>query len=579
MLMRKLFTLSILLTALAALVSCSSGDTDTDPNPPASTSPIVRNDFEADITSSRAGLSRTLQFNAADSWTAASTDRTILEIAEGTAGSKGLSRIKISVSENNTGAPRTASIIITVNGYDPLTLVTVTQNSADAHPDYQVNNQKIDPILSEYYLWNTEYINLNRNYAQAYDDFVEKTLLSMSTNDGDGGRYSDGSRYLYSYITRTPSGRSVLSKEAVDSFGIINLQVLRFSNVNDAYGFAILGVYPDSPASRAGIVRGDIIAQWNGANITSTNFADVFYTLVLPSAGDKASFKLNVENAQTITLTAESIYANPVLHSEVIEMAGSKIGYVVYSDFEASFDDELLEVLRGFKSQGIDDIIVDLRINGGGHVISAQMLSSIIAGDRATGKACIKYLYNGNRMQTGGWSYPDKLPTTNFGPASNTSDYSTGDYLSLSRAYFIVSDLTASASELTFTALRGIDFPVTLIGSTTEGKNVGMEPQYFDFGGYSYEFLPITFMYLNAKNETCDSNGTVPDYEVDDWDPSSGYADWNDRNDPCVAKALELITGQSVLRTRAASDNGVTRMGSLPHPRSGRLIAPRTIEQ
>ena len=520
-------------------------------------------------------------FMTREAWTASSDDPAMLTIRTASSGDKGRNNMTVSVSENTTGKERTAHIIITVEGYEPEVLLTVTQSYTN-HSDYKTNQQS-DAYLSEYYLWNDEYNSLSRDLSQDYDDFVFNTLFSMKTNTEDGGTYSDGTRYLYSFIDRSPSSRSVLPKTAEVSFGFVNLTLLKFSNVEGVFGFAVQGVYPDSPAARAGIVRGDIIAQWNDANITASNYVDVFYTLLSPAAADKASFKLNVENAKTITLTAESINLNPVLHAEVIGRGESKIGYLVYSDFEASFDDELLTEIRKFKAEGITDMVLDLRINGGGHVISAQMLSSIIAGERGNGKDCLRYEYNKSRMQKMGYSYPDNMESLKFGPDAapngQISIYSKSDYLSLSRLYVLVSGSTASASELTFTALRGIDFPVTLIGLRTEGKNVGMEPKTFSEDGYDYEFYPITFKYYNAKNETCDPAGTQPNHLVDDW--NGGYADWGGEDDPMLAKAIELITQETkeaAVESRAAGYANRMEIVSAPkfrnpHRRGG-LIAP-----
>ena len=159
-----------------------------------------------------------------------------------------------------------------------------------------------------------------------------------------------------------------------------------------------------------------------------------------------------------------------------------------------------------------------------------------------------------------------------FGPYSGGSQYSAADYLSLQRVWILVSGATASASELTFWALRGIDFPVTLIGERTEGKNVGMEPQNFTFGDYDYTFYPITFKIYNAKNQSCDPTGTVPDYEAGDW-TGSGYADWGADDDGMLSKALSLISGGSRAVATVQPSDGDARLIAVPQRRGGGIIA------
>ena len=63
-------------------------------------------------------------------------------------------------------------------------------------------------------------------------------------------------------------------------------------------------------------------------------------------------------------LTAELIYENPVLYRDVLEYGEHKIGYLVYASFDAAFDGELLDALQAFKDAGINDLILDLRLNG-----------------------------------------------------------------------------------------------------------------------------------------------------------------------------------------------------------------------
>ena len=121
----------------------------------------------------------------------------------------------------------------------------------------------------------------------------------------------------------------------------------------------------------------------------------------------------------------------------------------------------------------------------------------------------------------------------------------------LSRIYVLCTDYTASASELVINGLRGLDIEVRLIGSRTNGKNVGMEVHEKTFGDYEYEFSPITFYIANGKGESDYGNGFAPDVEVEDvpfyWtetDEKKEYhpLDWGDEeNDMLLACALFWI--------------------------------------
>ena len=524
-----------------------------------------------EIVVSSASRTFDFSFTARGDWNVASDAPTMLTVVSATGGQRGRATIRVAVSKNDTGRERRGTISIAVDGYDTATLLTVTQRDT-AGGDYEVNAEKTDAYLSEMYLWNEEYNAMLRDFDQPYDEFLENTLMGMSTN-GEDGSYDakSGQRtMLYSYIWRTPHGgsRSVISKSSSPSFGIMSFVAVALVDENNqrtgSYLLCLSGVYPGSPAARMGLSRGSCITTVDGAAVTADNYNELFYRMVTPTLGDTMTVTFSPDFndyydgvKRTVKITCESMPDNPVLHADIIERSGTKIGYLVYGDFEASFDDELLAEIRNFQSAGIDELVLDLRVNGGGHVISSQMLSSIIAGSQGDGKICFKQEYNAARMEKYGYSFPDKMDVTKFGPDAmpkgSMSVYSRSDYLNLQRVYILVSGSTASASELTFTALRGIDFPVTLIGERTEGKNVGMEPSLFTHDGYDYEFYPITFRTYNAKNQTADPHGTKPDYEINEWEGGGNALwPWGSEHDPLLNRAISLITGSRAVETRAA---------------------------
>lgn len=173
-------------------------------------------------------------------------------------------------------------------------------------------------------------------------------------------------------------------KEKEYGFGIAGLMGVRFVDGNNQptgeYGLVVTSVYPDSPASEAGFRRGTFFAQYNGAAITAANLNSVYGTLIAPGGASTVKLTENKQGAQPVSLTAREIYPNPVIHSEVITSGAHRIGYLVYDSFDAAYDDELLAAVKKLKDGNITDMVLDLRNNGGGHVISSNMLSTCIAG-------------------------------------------------------------------------------------------------------------------------------------------------------------------------------------------------------
>lgn len=195
---------------------------------------------------------------------------------------------------------------------------------------------------------------------------------------------------------------------------------------------------------------------------------------------------------------------------------------------------DLLAAIKSLKEAGITDLVLDLRNNGGGHVITSNMLSTCIGGSACQDRVYQYYRYNDERMadwkqtsETFGMSYDqtEKLFFEKF-YYSNYYGVSLANYaLNLSRLYVLVSDGTASASEAVINSLKGIGLPVTLIGSKTNGKNVGMNVfTWNNIEGYDYEFAPISFQGYNAQKQSVDPKGITPDYAVSETASGGWYA-------------------------------------------------------
>jgi hypothetical protein len=94
--------------------------------------------------------------------------------------------------------------------------------------------------------------------------------------------------------------------------------------------------------------------------------------------------------------------------------------------------------------------------------------------------------------------------------------------------------------------LRGLDIPVTLVGSTTQGKNCGMDVTRRTIGSLYLEYAPITFMCLDAKGFGDWGDGIGVDIEVVEYDKlyPIPYVPWGSSyaaQDAALRCALESI--------------------------------------
>ena len=426
-----------------------------------------------------------------------------------------------------------------------------TINSADNSKiiDY------IDKRLQEEYYWLDEVEQRGSSFNRRlhWESYLDDALSKLTTNEDDGYYTSKGQRVYYSYINEVSRD----TRSAATGFGIdLHYTIVIIDKDNQNYGFVIENVFPDSPAAMAGVRRGDIIVMYNNGYINASNYATYFNSI----QGNTAStLKLQIrrravavgeDDTFSVSLDKGSYDETVVMHSEVIEVEGSdkKIGYLVYTGFDSEYDDAMVDVLRGFAAEGVDDVILDLRCNSGGAVSSVVTLcSALVPPSYENGLVC-------------------SLVRNPRNTKENTSEFrlkNTGEVLNLQRLTVLCSGYSASASELVVMGLRGLDFPVSLIGSTTQGKNCGMDVSRRTVGSRYLEYAPITFMCFNAKGFGDWGEGIIPDIDLRE-DNSSGVsdknyplpaADWGDMgHDIALSVAVAEITGKRVTvpETRAA---------------------------
>ncbi len=186
--------------------------------------------------------------------------------------------------------------------------------------------------------------------------------------------------------------------------------------------------------------------------------------------------------------------------------------------FHMDFDTDILSAFKYFRQQNINDLIIDLRFNTGGHVLSSTLLATLIAGPSHSDEVYVRTTYNKARTAAGEVGEyrignpvaPDAV--NGYAPIADAL----GNALGMSRVFVICSNYTASASELLINGLRGLDITVNLVGTTTQGKNVGMEGWRKTWSNYQFNFYPITFYCENAKGFRDYADGFTPDVVLDD---------------------------------------------------------------
>jgi carboxyl-terminal processing protease len=301
---------------------------------------------------------------------------------------------------------------------------------------------------------------------------------------------------------------------------------------NSVYGI-IEYIYKGGPADLAGLKRGDLVYKVNGQLLTTSNYQSLLNAETADLGLGKLENGAITDLNRQVSLTSAVSESNPVAQFKIIEIDGKKTGYLLYNQFVEKNKQDLETAITNFKSEGIQDLVLDLRYNPGGYVSTCAALASMVAPANSVGKVLFSNIYNKGITEYISATYGayNTLFITEF-PATTIS-------LGLSRIFILNSSRSASASESLANGLKPY-MQVVTIGNKTAGKYTGATLIYDENSVTNTWGIYITLSKIaNANGETDFVEGLVPNYQVnDDYTTPLG-----ETSEPLLAKALELIYG------------------------------------
>jgi C-terminal processing protease CtpA/Prc len=334
----------------------------------------------------------------------------------------------------------------------------------------------------------------------------------------------------FSYIAPRASTEAFFSNSQFIGFG------LSYALVGpDA--LQLTDVFADSPALDARLARGDRITEINGSSVEELSrgggLADAF-----GPAEEGVEASVLVERGVTrfrATMVKRIVTIPTISLTRVYTVGSRKVGYLVFRNFVEPSYAALDTAFNELRAQGVNELVLDLRYNGGGLVGVARHLASLIGGTRTNGSVFVEYTHNDR--------YSAFNQTTRFEPKPNA--------LTLDRLFVIATRATASASEQIINSLSPF-MPVHVIGDRTYGKPVGQ---------YAISFCdktaaPVSFVLRNANGEGDFYDGIPPTCAAED-DLSRPLGDPQEAS---LREALRFIeTGRCSRRTAASSAPERTR--------------------
>lgn len=351
------------------------------------------------------------------------------------------------------------------------------------------------------------------------------------------------------------------------------IQNQQFQGISKSFGFRLTAVQINSsgdviiylkfvglnsPASDAGMKRGDIINAINGVVLNASNFS----TAVKDFSDETITLSFVTENGGVLTSVGDKTITSIVLADDPVHVTkifndidGKKVGYLVYNGFRSSFNDELNAAFELFKNEGIEELILDLRINGGGSVNTSSYLASMIFANAGTEKFAELKFNSKNINSNSTYEFQNTLNVYADDGVSIIGEETINRLSTITRLYVLTSDGTASASEMIINGLRPF-IPVKLIGETTYGKNVGSITLYDSpSSGYidqesanndhKFAMQPIVFQIYNKNGESDYTQGFSPDKTIVESSYWNTILPFGDENEVLLKAALDDIKGIS----------------------------------
>ena len=413
----------------------------------------------------------------------------------------------------------------------------------------------------------------NGALASEINDFVWKGmnaayLYKQEIPDLDNDRFNDSEEYA-SYLNDYTSPENlfeslIYERDNIDKFSLIvdnyieleqylsgvslsnglnyGLVYLPNSN-NEIFGY-VRYVNNGSAADLANINRGDIFRSIDNIPLSIDNYSDLLsqeiYTVNFANYFNNDTEDISDDiielNDINIELQKVPLIKNPVHHYSTLDYSGGKIGYLMYNQFVSNYDDYLKTIFSEFKSNSVDELILDLRYNPGGSINSAIVLASLITGQ-----------FENEIFNTEQWNNDIQNYWINNNPEYLINRFTTfQSSLSLSKVYILTTRSSASASELIINCLKPY-IDVVQIGTPTYGKYQASVTLYDSENfsnqnvnrSHNYALQPLVLKTLNVNGVTDYYNGINPDYEYEERAFDMGQV--GDLNEPMLNFTLDII--------------------------------------
>lgn len=220
----------------------------------------------------------------------------------------------------------------------------------------------------------------------------------------------------------------------------------------------VKATFDGAPANRAGLRYGDKIVEVNGTPMVGKPFNEVREFLRGPrgTAATLVVERYGTGKRETVEIIRDAVSQPSIAESYMIKPG---VGYIAMTGgFNYTTYNEFREAMKNLKAQGMQQLVLDLRNNGGGLVNQAYMVANTFLADGQTVFTQKGRLEGSARTFQAENDAPDNMPVV-----------------------VMVNRNTASASEILAGALQDHDRAL-IVGESTFGKGLVQNPFVLDYG-------------------------------------------------------------------------------------------------
>lgn len=397
---------------------------------------------------------------------------------------------------------------------------------------FYLYKDNVPDLANDRFANNNEYTNYLNDFDSPINLF-ESLIFERQTVDRFSWIVDD-----YIALEQSFQGNSTVNGMEYNLFAAPNSET-------EAFGVIRL-VLPNSPADNNNLKRGDIFYAIDGVRLTENNFRSLLsqdsYTLNLGFYNDKDTIDTTDDSIdpldQDVNLNKVQYSENPIFKTEIINIGGENVGYLMYNGFTRGSENILNPVFSEFKSNNVQHLVLDLRYNPGGSVSTTTFLASMITG-QFTGEVFEKLIFN-NTLQSNNssFNFANKLPN---GETINS--------LGLNKLYVLATGRSASASEGIINGLQPYLNEIIQIGTNTVGKTQASRTIYDspDFTregvnpNHTYAMQPLIANGVNRDNVSVPATGLPPSFNFEYQENPLNYGVLGNPEEPMLALALANI--------------------------------------